>query len=50
MEVKKKVVSFLGKVKPAIKKTKTFLERINDAIYRLVIFLLSLFENTNNLE
>ena len=49
MEVKKKVVSFLGKVKPAIKKTKTFLERVNDAIRRLIILLLSLFEKHQQL-
>ena len=49
MEVKKKIVSFLGKVKPAIRKTKTFLERINKGIINIGIWILSLFEKHQQL-
>ena len=49
MEIKKKVVSFLGKTKPIIKGTKTFLENINCAINQVIIFILSLFEKHQQL-
>ena len=49
MEIKKKVISFLGKTKPVIRKTKTFLGKINNAIHILVIFILSLFEKHQEL-
>ena len=42
-------MNFLNKVKPVLKKTKTFLGKVNDAIRSLWIIILSLFEKHQEL-
>jgi hypothetical protein len=49
MEIKKKVISFLGKTKPVVKGTKTLLQNINKGINTLGIWILSLFEKHQEL-
>jgi hypothetical protein len=49
MEIKKKVISFLGKAKPILKGTKTFLGNVKCALNQAVIFILSLFEKHQQL-
>ena len=49
MEIKKKVISFLGKTKPIIKGTKTFLGNVKCALNQAVIWILSLFEKHQEL-
>tara|TARA_B100000809_G_C15069538_1_gene505466 strand:+ start:811 stop:1137 length:327 start_codon:yes stop_codon:yes gene_type:complete len=49
MEIKKKVISFLGKAKPVVKGTKTLLQKISKVISNFGIWILSLFEKHQEL-